>query len=75
MNEIPKCDIERHDMNGYAPDAVAKVKRLYDSGPFHVFYVCKQCLRDVQHDSARFSFTIEVEEFNRRATDRLRRTA
>ena len=53
--------------------AVAKIKRLYAHGQFNIMYACADCLSEVRRMSAQFGFDIEVEMFNRRSTDELKK--
>ena len=72
MTETQMCtSTECADRNN---PAVAKVRRMYGE-MFSVTYTCKSCLREMRHLAARYNVTLEVEEFNRRVTDKLGKRA
>lgn len=53
--------------------AVARIKRVYETGQFNIMYCCADCLSVVRRLSAQYCFNIEVSPFNKRSTDELRR--
>jgi len=54
-------------------DAVAQVKRVYDNGQFKIMFCCADCLSHVRRQAAQYGFDIDVDAFNRRSTDELKK--
>jgi len=74
----PECSVHLkinhliHRQGEPVPPAVAKIKRVYESGQFNVMYACATCLSELRRMSSNYQFHIEVEMFNRRSTDELK---
>lgn len=73
---MPDCSIHQ-SVNEFSRvtkvPAVAKIKRVFDDKKFNIMFACDHCLSEVRRMSARYDFKIEVEMFNRRQTDELKR--
>jgi len=50
------------DYHLFTPDAPAQheVKRIYQDGSFHIFYVCSTCLPAIHEEASRYGIEIKV---------------
>ena len=76
---MPECSVHLkiqhllHPIDAPVPKAVAKVKRVFDGGGFNLMFACDDCLSELRRLSSNYKFEIEVEKFNRRSTDQLKK--